>query len=98
MIVPEGVRIRVGTETRRWRAGECLIFDDSYEHEVWHEGEGDRIVLICDMWHPGLDVTNQVVPGLSNAQRLAFDNARRGTHMPLQERTYSTGTTVVRSA
>ena len=49
LIVPPGVRIRVGTETREWRAGECLIFDDSFEHEVWHDGDSDRVVLICDL-------------------------------------------------
>ena len=44
-----GAGIRVGTETREWRAGECLIFDDSFEHEVWHDGDSDRVVLICDL-------------------------------------------------
>merc|ERR1719272_20392 len=34
--VPEGCTIRVGQETRTWQEGECLWFDDSYEHEVWH--------------------------------------------------------------
>jgi aspartate beta-hydroxylase len=34
LVVPPGVRIRVGDEVREWTAGECLIFDDSFEHEV----------------------------------------------------------------
>lgn len=24
-------------QVRSWQQGECLVFDDSYEHEVWHE-------------------------------------------------------------
>ena len=50
LVIPPGTKIRVGDETREWAAGQCLVFDDSYEHEVWHSGDSDRIVLICDMW------------------------------------------------
>lgn len=28
---------------------------DSYDHEVWHDGEkGDRVLLLFDLWHPDL--------------------------------------------
>ena len=30
-------KLRVGDEVREWRQGEALVFDDSFEHEVWHE-------------------------------------------------------------
>ena len=46
--------MRVGGEVRSWRLGECLAFDDSFVHEVWHHGDGPRGVLIVDMWHPDL--------------------------------------------
>ena len=52
--VPDGCRIRIGSEIHRWRDGECLVFDDSFEHEVWHDGDDERIVLILDFWHPEL--------------------------------------------
>jgi aspartyl/asparaginyl beta-hydroxylase len=52
--VPPGVSIRVADEVLTWTEGRCLIFDDSFEHEVWHEGTQDRIVLIVDMPHPDL--------------------------------------------
>ncbi len=26
--------IRVGSEWRRWEFGKCIVFDDSFEHEV----------------------------------------------------------------
>lgn len=47
-----GARIRVGSEWRSWEAGRCLIFDDSFEHEVVHESAAARVVLIADAWHP----------------------------------------------
>lgn len=52
--VPKNTFIRVANETRSWKDGEWLIFDDSYEHEVWHNGTSVRLVLIVDVWHPDL--------------------------------------------
>src|SRR5262245_14042258 len=33
LIVPDECGMRVGLETRSWQEGECLIFDDTIEHE-----------------------------------------------------------------
>ncbi|XP_050076125.1 claspin-like [Anopheles maculipalpis] len=52
--VPQGTYIRVAEETRSWEDGKWLIFDDSFEHEVWHNGTETRLVLIVDFWHPEL--------------------------------------------
>jgi aspartyl/asparaginyl beta-hydroxylase (cupin superfamily) len=52
--VPPGAAIRVGEEWLEWSEGKCLVFDDSYEHEVRHDGDTDRIVLILDALHPDL--------------------------------------------
>ncbi|XP_055625163.1 aspartyl/asparaginyl beta-hydroxylase isoform X2 [Toxorhynchites rutilus septentrionalis] len=52
--VPSSTFIRVATETRSWENGKWLIFDDSFEHEVWHNGTSTRLVLIVDFWHPDL--------------------------------------------
>lgn len=54
LVVPDGCSIRVGDEVRNWDEGRCLVFDDSFEHEVWNRGEGTRIVLLVDFWHPEL--------------------------------------------
>lgn len=54
LLVPNDVDtcgIRVGTETRRWEPGKCLIFDDAYEHEVWNTGSTPRVILLLDLWH-----------------------------------------------
>jgi aspartate beta-hydroxylase len=53
--VPEHTELRVGTERLSWLEGKCIVFDDSFEHEVWHRGSRPRIVLILDVLYPGLD-------------------------------------------
>lgn len=50
----EGCAIRVGLETRGWQEGECIVFDDSWEHEVWNNSDRPRVVLLINFWHPGL--------------------------------------------
>ncbi|GAB0090328.1 aspartyl/asparaginyl beta-hydroxylase [Sergentomyia squamirostris] len=52
--VPPGASIRVADQTRNWEEGKILIFDDSFEHEVWHNGTSVRLILIVDIWHPDL--------------------------------------------
>ncbi len=55
LIVPDGCGLRVGAETRSWREGELLIFDDSFEHEAWNRGSSDRTVLLFEIWRPDID-------------------------------------------
>src|SRR5262249_42500357 len=45
---PEACRIRVGNEIGHWREGESLIFDDTFEHEVWNDTDKVRVVLFVD--------------------------------------------------
>jgi ornithine lipid ester-linked acyl 2-hydroxylase len=55
LIVPEPnekVRIRVNEEIAHWQEGKALIFDDSYNHEVWNETDGWRVVLFVDFVRP----------------------------------------------
>lgn len=52
--VPEGCRIRVAQEHRTWQNGKALLFEDSFEHEVWNPGTRSRAILIVDFWNPGL--------------------------------------------
>ncbi len=53
--------IRVGDEKRSWLEGRCLVFDDSFEHEVRHEGSAPRVVLILDTPNPYLLDREQVL-------------------------------------
>ena len=57
LVVPQGCTLRVGAETRPWRNGECLVFDDTVEHEAHNRSREDRIVLLLDFLRPGIDPT-----------------------------------------
>jgi aspartate beta-hydroxylase len=74
--VPEGdCAIRVGVQTRRWEEGRCLVFDDHFDHEAWNHTEEDRLVLIVDLWHPGLSATEVTL--LEGLQAHTYAQARR---------------------
>lgn len=59
LIVPPDCGIRVGNETRAWTEGECLVFDDSFQHEAWNRSSAPRAVLILDVWHPEVTLAEQ---------------------------------------
>lgn len=78
--IPEGCSIRVGAETRQWMEGKCVVFDDSFEHEVWHVGTKVRLVLVLDIWHPDLTAEEtQVIRDLMQAAA-ARPGARANAH------------------
>jgi ornithine lipid ester-linked acyl 2-hydroxylase len=55
LIVPHDApacRIRVGEDIRHWQAGESMVFDDTYNHEVWNDTDETRVVLFVDMLRP----------------------------------------------
>ena len=69
LIVPEGCAFRVGDETRLWKEGELLIFDDTILHEAWNGSDRQRVVMIFDIWHPMLsplerELVTRTVEGL----------------------------------
>jgi len=42
-------RIRVGSRIEHWRNGRSLVFDDTFEHEVWNDSDEIRVVLFFDV-------------------------------------------------
>jgi aspartyl/asparaginyl beta-hydroxylase (cupin superfamily) len=46
--------LRAGEEVKEFVEGVPVIFDDSFNHESWHDGERTRVNLIFDFWHPDL--------------------------------------------
>lgn len=52
--VPRDCGMLVDGIANTWKEGRCLVFDDSFRHEVWNRSEDDRIVFIVDLWHPDL--------------------------------------------
>lgn len=45
-------KIRVKDELYTWKEGESVLFDDSWEHEIYNESDGVRAVLIVDVMRP----------------------------------------------
>lgn len=54
LIVPRDgdVRMRVADRYVRWAEGETLVFDDTYDHEVWNDTSGTRVVLLIQFERP----------------------------------------------
>ena len=52
LVVPDGCRFRVGSQTRPWQKGKAWVFDDTIDHEAWNDSDQTRIVLIFDIWNP----------------------------------------------
>jgi beta-hydroxylase len=81
---PDSCGIRVGGQTRHWREGEGLLFDDTLPHEAWNDGDQPRVVLLVDVIRPlrfpyswinraafhGIARTSQVREVLDNQRRL----------------------------
>ncbi|MGA7157363.1 MAG: aspartyl/asparaginyl beta-hydroxylase domain-containing protein [Acidobacteriaceae bacterium] len=74
--IPKNCRLRVDQETITWRKGKCIIFDDSFLHEVWNDSDRRRVVLIVDLWHP--DLSPREVELIEGLNRYAFAH---GTEM-----------------
>jgi ornithine lipid ester-linked acyl 2-hydroxylase len=55
LIVPrdaEACRIRVGEDVRHWEPGRSMVFDDTFNHEVWNDTDETRVVLFVDVLRP----------------------------------------------
>lgn len=54
LIVPRNgdVRMRVEDRIVRWAEGETLVFDDTYDHEVWNDTDSTRVVLLIQFERP----------------------------------------------
>ena len=84
--VPAGAGLRVGNETRAWLEGAPIVFDDSFEHEVWNEGRSPRLVFIFDVWHPQLTTDAERLGALDahgqQRYRQATASLRAGRGLP----------------
>ncbi|GMI07830.1 hypothetical protein TrLO_g11577 [Triparma laevis f. longispina] len=53
------VGITINGEKHFWKVGDPIVFDTTYPHETFNEGEGDEddvVVLLVDFWHPDLSI------------------------------------------
>jgi aspartyl/asparaginyl beta-hydroxylase (cupin superfamily) len=75
--VPSGCGLTVGRISGGWTPGRCIVFDDSFPHEAWNDGDRDRVVLIVDVWHPDLsDDEVALLEGLQRHVTGAAENVR----------------------
>lgn len=54
LIVPKNSppSMRVKDQIHVWEEGKSIVFDDSWEHEVYNKSDGMRVVLIVDFYRP----------------------------------------------
>jgi len=70
LIVPDDCCLRVGFEQRQWQEGECLVFDDTIEHQSINDSTEQRVVMVFDLWNPLLSDSDRRMAGaLVNAVR-----------------------------
>jgi aspartyl/asparaginyl beta-hydroxylase (cupin superfamily) len=48
LVAPPGYTLHVHGVQREWEDGCVFLFDDTYAHEVWSNGDQPRVVLIMD--------------------------------------------------
>jgi hypothetical protein len=71
--VPGHCGITVAGETRNWREGACLLFDYSFQHHAWNEGDRPRTCLLVDLWHPETSLPErEALTGVITAVRTAM--------------------------
>jgi aspartate beta-hydroxylase len=68
IVVPDHVELRVAREVRRQPQGRCIVFDDSFEHEVWNRSDSVRYNVFMQFWHPQL--SDEEVAGIQQLERL----------------------------
>ena len=70
LVVPEKCQFRVGYDTRGWKEGEVMIFDDTIEHEAVNGSDQIRVILLFDVWNPLLSLEErQIVQKMSEVER-----------------------------
>jgi aspartyl/asparaginyl beta-hydroxylase (cupin superfamily) len=54
LVVPKNnpPSMRVNDQIHIWEEGKSILFDDSWEHEVYNKSDGLRVVLIVDLLRP----------------------------------------------
>jgi aspartyl/asparaginyl beta-hydroxylase (cupin superfamily) len=83
--IPADCEMRVGRETRTWAPGKCVVFDDTFNHEVWHRGSETRFILLLDIWHPDLTPVERqflarAMPAIAQAEWQQGETAAYARH------------------
>lgn len=76
-------RIRVGDSWNTWEHGKCLVFDDSFEHEVVNDSDQERIVLLIRFPHPDLGSVGESYKALQKASDFKDDLVMLKAYPPM---------------
>jgi len=78
---PEACGIQVGSGTvTRWHEGRGVVFDDSFDHDVWNRSDDTRVVLFVDFIRPlpwPLSVLNRLFVGIVRRSELVQDGVKK---------------------
>jgi beta-hydroxylase len=91
LLVPEPrerCRIRIGNTVRHWTEGQSLIFDDTYNHEVWNDTDGHRVVLFVDFARPLRPPFHRINEAFLDIGRMAPFLREAGARHKTWERTF----------
>lgn len=80
LVVPGDCGVQVGGEKRQYELGKCLVLDDSFIHDIWNNGTEPLIVLVFEVWKPGI----------TEIEKEALEAAARAENDWYQERIYET--------
>lgn len=80
LVVPGDCGIQVGGEKRTYEPGKCLVFDDSFIHDIWNNAAEPLIVLSFEVWKPGI----------TEIEKEALEAAARAENDWYQGRIYET--------
>lgn len=52
--IPPGKDCKINIEEKsfNWEEGKCILFDDTYIHNVVNSSGSSRTILLVDLWHP----------------------------------------------
>lgn len=53
--------LKIGDREHRISNGDCLLWDDTYPHEVWNASDDVRIALLLDVWRPDMPIDMQLL-------------------------------------
>ncbi|TPO05657.1 aspartyl/asparaginyl beta-hydroxylase domain-containing protein [Mesorhizobium sp. B1-1-5] len=51
----------INHEERRIADGECLLWDDTFEHEVMNNSDQPRVALLLDVWRPQMPLDMEIL-------------------------------------
>jgi aspartate beta-hydroxylase len=58
------VVLKIDGEEYRLLDGDCLLWDDTHQHEVWNQSDQVRIALLLDVWRPKMPIDMQILSRL----------------------------------